>query len=158
MGKVTAAIGCNLDAPGARAMIAKVLPHVNFDQLYNGKIALSDSEIETLFQHQLDVAVADATHLVPSFDAQPDGVQLALTDMSFEMGLPKLAGFKRFLAAINSEHYAEAIAQITNSVYFHEVPSRARDIIALISTAANHRSFEEAKSVPPSKKSISPSS
>ena len=140
-GKVTVGIGCNLDAPGARAMFAKVLPHINFDDLYNGKIALSDADIDTLFQHQLDVAESDAKKLVPSFDAQPDAVQLVLVDMSFELGETKFSYFHKFLAAISREDYAGSIAQITNTVYYHEVPSRARDNIALLTTAANYRNF-----------------
>jgi hypothetical protein len=109
--------------------------------VYGGKIALSEADIQALFQHQLGVAEGDAKKLVPSFDIQPENVQLALTDMSFEMGYTKLSFFHKFLAAVSREDYPAAIAQITNSVYFHEVPSRARDNVALLTTAANYRAF-----------------
>jgi lysozyme len=147
-GKVTVGIGCNMDAKGCREMFAAVLPHVNFDAVYGGKVGLSETDIQTLFQHQLGVAEADAKKLVPSFDIQPENVQLALTDMSFEMGYTKLSFFTKFLAAVSREDYPAAIAQITNSVYFHEVPSRARDNVALLTTAANYRTFQP--EVPPS--------
>jgi GH24 family phage-related lysozyme (muramidase) len=147
-GNVSAGIGCNLDAPGCEAMLKAVLPHIKFSDLYNGLIALSSEDIQSLLDYQTAVAIDDARKLFASFDAQPDQVQQCLVDMSFNLGYPKLRHFVKFIAAVESEHYAEAIAQLVNTAWRHEVASRATDDIALLAEVANYRTFQP--EVPPS--------
>lgn len=144
-GKVTVGVGFNLDNPSARAHFTQALHTADFDGVYAGKVALTDEQIDLLLDHCAAIAEYDARRLVPSFDSQPENVRLVLIDMSFNMGRFVFSQFKRFLAAIESEHYAEAIAELRSSRWFNEVGKRAEDDIALLSQVLVPNRFEGAK-------------
>jgi GH24 family phage-related lysozyme (muramidase) len=148
-GKRTIGVGFNMDQPGAQAQFVALFPKLSYTNVLNGLQMLDSDQIQQLLDHSIAIAVDDAKFLVPSFDAQPEPVQMVLIDMAFNMGRAVFSHFVKFLAAVESEHYAEAVAQLTNTSWRHEVGKRASDDIALLSTAANYRSFPEAGSVTP---------
>lgn len=157
VGKRTVGVGFNMDKVGARAEFESVLPHVSFDAVLSGRALLSSDDIQALLDHSIGVAVGDSTFLVPSFDAQPENVKYVLVDMAF-MGRAAFSGFRKFLAAVSREDYPAAVAEITNSYYYHQVGKRAQDLVALLNTAANYRTFPEAGNVTSPEKPVSASS
>jgi lysozyme len=48
-----------------------------------------------------------------------------LRNMCFNMGWPRLSAFHKFLAAMQSGHWATASAEMENSEWFHQVGLRA---------------------------------
>ena len=60
------------------------------------------------------------------YEVLPGCVQEALGDMSFNLGLPRLAGFKRMLAAIRRSDWNDAARELMDSRYANQVSNRAR--------------------------------
>lgn len=101
VGKVTAGVGRNLTNRG-----------------------LSDDEIDLMLANDIKLAEKDARSLVPDFDRLDDVRQEVLVNMSFNLGYSRLAGFKKFLAAVNAGRFAEAAAEMEDSKWFKQVGQR----------------------------------
>lgn len=129
----TVGVGVNLNAGHARAQVQRL--GVDFDALYHGKVSLTDAQIQTLLDEDIQSAIDDAKTAAPNFDALPDEVQMVLVDLSFNMGLPTLLKFKRFLAAIASERFVEAESALHLSKWYIETGVRAKECCALIKQA-----------------------
>ena len=101
VGKVTGGVGRNLTDRG-----------------------FSDDEIDLMLANDIKLAEKDARSLVPGFDRLDDVRQEVLVNMSFNLGYSRLAGFKKFLAAVNSNRFAEAAAEMEDSKWFRQVGQR----------------------------------
>jgi len=101
VGKVTGGIGRNLTDRG-----------------------FSDDEIDLMYANDVRLAEKDARSLVPGFDQLDDVRQEVLVNMSLNLGYSRLAGFKRFLAAVNSSRFADAAAEMQDSKWFGQVGQR----------------------------------
>ena len=66
----------------------------------------------------------------------PAEIRLIVVDMTFNLGLKGILGFKNMLKAIKVGDYYEAAAQLKDSKYYHQVGRRSQDhyntIIGLI--------------------------
>lgn len=85
----------------------------------------SDDEIDLMLANDIALAEKDARSLVPGFDSLDDVRQEVLVNMSFNLGKSRLAGFKKFLAAVNAGRFAEAASEMENSAWFRQVGQRA---------------------------------
>lgn len=84
----------------------------------------SDDEIDLMYSNDVRLAEKDARSLVPGFDQLNDVRQEVLVNMSFNMGYDRLAGFKKFLAAVNSSEFSQAAAEMEDSKWFGQVKGR----------------------------------
>ena len=66
----------------------------------------------------------------------PDTVRAALYDMAYQMGVPRLMGFRRMLAAMALEHWMEAAREALDSRWARQTPARAQRNADLIRKAA----------------------
>lgn len=73
---------------------------------------------------------------LPWLSSQPHDVQLALSDMSYQMGVDGVLGFKGMLAALQRKDYAKAAYEAQDSAWHNQTPNRANGVIALIRGAA----------------------
>lgn len=87
--------------------------------------AFSEDEIQLMLANDIALATKDARQLIPGFDNLDDVRQEVLTNMSFNMGYAKLAGFKRFLAAVNGSEFAEASLEMLDSRWANQVGARS---------------------------------
>lgn len=85
----------------------------------------SDDEIDLMLANDIKLADKDARALVPGFDRLDDVRQEVLVNMAFNLGYNRLAGFKKFLAAVNSSRFDEAAAEMQDSAWFRQVGQRA---------------------------------
>lgn len=74
-------------------------------------LQLPKLEIERLFAHDVAIAYRDARDMFPGFDAFPRSVRLAIIDMSFNLGKPKLGKFVRFGEAVKARDWGRAAAE-----------------------------------------------
>lgn len=86
----------------------------------------SDDEIDLMLSNDIDQAVKDVRQLVPGFDLLDDVRQEVLTNMSFNLGYTRLAGFKKFIAAVNASEFAEASLEMLDSKWAKQVGERAQ--------------------------------
>lgn len=84
----------------------------------------SDDEIDLMYANDIKLAEKDARSLVPGFDQLSDVRQEVVLNMSFNMGYTRLAGFKKFLAAVNSSRFADAAEEMEDSKWFGQVGNR----------------------------------
>ena len=106
-GKLTIAVGRNLNDRG-----------------------LADDEIDYLFANDLIIALQICQDLYPCFASFTPARQAALISMAFNLGKPRIAGFRRMRAAINRGNWQGAADEAENSLWARQTRHRATDIAA----------------------------
>ena len=112
-----------------------VRPKVYFDSLGIPSIGvgrnlrdkgLSMQEIDYLLDNDLADAERDARALVPSFDRLSERRKAVLLNMALNLGRARLAGFKRFLEAVQAEAWEQAAVEMLDSKWAVQVGQRAQ--------------------------------
>ena len=98
--------------------------------------AFSEDEIQLMLSNDIDLAVKDARQLVPGFDQLNDARQEVLANMSLNLGYTRLAGFKKFLAAVNASEFAEASLEMLDSKWAQQVGARAQRLSKAMRTGS----------------------
>lgn len=129
----TVGIGFNLTRPDAAAQLKKV--GANFEKIMAGKSSLTQEQINALFFTDLAQAKVSAQALVPNMPTLPPQVQGVLTEMSFNMGMPRLSGFKKFLSHIQNKDFLAASQEMINSKWAKQVGDRAKTLAAIVKSA-----------------------
>ena len=97
---------------------------------------ISRSEAEWFLKYRLSKAISELRQVQPDVDVLPDNVKLAIWNMAYNLGLPKLLGFRRMWAALEARDYETAAAECLDSKWRSQVGARAERIAALIRSAA----------------------
>ena len=84
-------MGFNLQKSGAREQIESV--GANYDAVFNGSQNLTDSQIISLFNMDMNTAVKCVMGLMPKLSSLGLGPQSAMADMAFNLGCTSLGGF-----------------------------------------------------------------
>lgn len=63
---------------------------------------------------------------------QPDNIKSALMNMCFNMGITKLLGFKKMIAALTAKDYTKAALEALDSRWSIQVGQRAKDVALMI--------------------------
>lgn len=84
----------------------------------------SEDEIDLMYANDVKLAEKDARSLVPGFDQLNDVRQEVITNLSFNLGYTRLAGFKKFLAAVSSSDFEDAADELKNSKWYGQVKVR----------------------------------
>ena len=108
VGKLTIGYGRNLEDNGISAEEA--------DYLFNNDFARCQRELAECAWYQ----------------GQPEGVQAALINMCFNLGLPRLKGFKRMIAALLAKNYTLVAQEALNSKWATQVGQRAKDVAVML--------------------------
>ena len=95
----------------------------------NLSAGLSEEEIDYLLESRIKRATDEFDRAVPNWREHSDGVQRALVNMAFNMGLSRLLKFKKMWAALAVKDYATAAAEALDSRWAKQVGDRA---IALV--------------------------
>lgn len=88
-------------------------------------------EAELMFQNDLK----DVIQGLESCDwylPLPEGVQFALINMAFNLGVWKLLGFKKMIAALEAHDFAQAAIEALDSKWSTQVGDRAKDVAVMI--------------------------
>ncbi|HAW75066.1 MAG TPA: hypothetical protein DCW74_04930 [Alteromonas australica] len=87
---------------------------------------VSDERVQVLFERDLDAVRMDCIKLYPDFDNLPEDAKLIIANMMFNLGYPRLSGFKMMKAAVDAGDWEEAAAQMEDSKWYRQVPNRAQ--------------------------------
>ncbi len=93
---------------------------------------ISLDEAELMFKNDYNRSVDELEKCQWYLD-QPQGVQFALINMNFNLGINKLSSFKKMIAALEKKDYATASREALNSRWATQVHQRAKDIALMIS-------------------------
>lgn len=91
--------------------------------------AVSEDRVNECFARDVDVVLEECKKLLPSFEVLPEEVQLIIANMMFNMGRPRLSGFKNFLAAIALQDWHTASVEMVDSRWYQQVTNRAERLV-----------------------------
>ncbi|NBW57284.1 hypothetical protein EBR43_05780 [bacterium] len=128
----TIGIGFNLTRPDAKKILQQV--GASHEKILTKQQSLSDDQIQQVFQICINIAYQDAKKWMPSFDSLPKHIKLAILDMSFNLGYPRLSKFIKTKDHIIQGNYRDAAQEIKSSKWATQVGNRAKNIVNLFSS------------------------
>ena len=100
---------------------------------------VSEERVRSCFDRDLNIAIAECSTLygAGTFTNLPDEVQQILVNMMFNMGRPRLSGFKKFNAAIEAGDWTEAAKEGRDSRWYNQVTNRAERLMVRLENLAS---------------------
>jgi len=132
-GNPTIGIGFNLADKDNKKILAGM--GYNVKEVIAGKIRLTEPVIRSLYERSIAKATKDANNWLPNLSEQPEDVQKAVIDMSFNLGATKLAGFAKTREALINKNYQEASKQMMDSKWAKQVGKRANTLSEMVRSA-----------------------
>ena len=111
-GKLTLGVGRNLDDVG-----------------------ITEDEAMMMLDNDIERVKAQLAKALPWLETKPPGVQSAIANMAFQMGLGGVLKFKNMLAAIQARDYATARREALDSAWAKQTPQRAKRVTDLFKEA-----------------------
>ena len=93
---------------------------------------LSEAALQQIFADDLREAQHEVVQAFPWYADLTQPRQWVLVDMCFNLGLTRLQGFKKFLAAMERGDYETARTEMLDSVWRTQVKGRAVELANLI--------------------------
>jgi lysozyme len=87
---------------------------------------MSPALIQFMLDEDIDLAVDELDRNVPWWKSLNDARQNVLLNMCFNMGWPRLSGFKNMLAALQAGRFDMAANEMKSSAWYNQVGDRAR--------------------------------
>lgn len=87
---------------------------------------LRDSEIDFMLNNDIDERIDELTRRIPWFQNLDDARKGVLLNMSFQMGVDGLLGFKNTLAMVQRGDYEGAARGMLQSLWARQTPARAK--------------------------------
>tara|TARA_A100001388_G_C28689477_1_gene460553 strand:+ start:572 stop:1021 length:450 start_codon:yes stop_codon:yes gene_type:complete len=103
-----------------------------WDEEYDKPVGtpVSEERVNELFDKDIQVTISECKELFDNFDELPEEVQKICANMMFNMGRPRLSGFKKFRAAIANNDWEECAIQMKDSRWHKQVTKRANRLIS----------------------------
>ena len=83
-------------------------------------------EAEFLLKTDISIVMTELNDSFPWWSNLSEKRQLIMCDLVFNLGMPKLKKFVKFLAAMEEEHWLNAHDELLDSNYADQVPNRAK--------------------------------
>lgn len=118
------------------------IPHVGIGhrilptEPYKMGDTITDAQVEDIFNHDMLHAEIGARHCIQSYAELPDDIQNVLVEMCFNMGAPRLRGFKKMLAAAEAKDFDKMIVELLDSEAARKLPKRYARYVDRIKKAA----------------------
>lgn len=117
---------------GVKATVYK--DHLGYDTIGVGRLVdsrkagsgLRSHEIDFLLQNDINDRIDQLMRRLPWFQDLDDARKGVLLNMSFQMGVDGLLGFKNTLAMVERGDYAAAAKGMLNSLWAKQTPARAK--------------------------------
>lgn len=93
---------------------------------------VSEQRVMELYEQDLDTAVDDVFTLFPMVREYPNRVKRVLINMAFNLGLKRLAGFKRMIGHVKRCNWFEAADEMLRSKWATQVPNRANALAKMM--------------------------
>ena len=90
---------------------------------------VSEERVAELFEQDVQVTIDECERLYSGFSELPEEVQHILANMMFNMGRPRLSGFKKFNAAVAAGEWEEAAEEMIDSRWYRQVTNRADRLV-----------------------------
>ena len=100
-----------------------VLPTDNFVE----GVAYPKEQLEALFEKDFEIAETSANELLQGIEHN-ETVRGIITEMTFQLGKPRVLKFKKMWSALDTEDYGEASFQMMDSLWAKQTPNRAEKL------------------------------
>ena len=90
---------------------------------------VSEERVAELFEKDIAWTITDCKKLLPDYDNYPLQIRLIVANMCYNLGKPRLSGFKRLLSAIEDRNWQAAAAEMEDSRWSKQLPNRSRRLI-----------------------------
>lgn len=90
---------------------------------------VSEERVQEVFSKDIVVTIDECETLYEGFQELPEEVQLIIANMMFNMGRPRLSGFKKFNAAIADGDWEGAADEMIDSRWYRQVTNRAERLV-----------------------------
>jgi len=91
--------------------------------------AVAEDRVREVFEDDIQITIDECMRLYDNWTDLPDEVQLIIANMMFNMGRPRLSGFKKFNAAIANKEWEEASEEMIDSKWYRQVTNRAERLV-----------------------------
>ena len=91
--------------------------------------AVSEDRVTEAFQRDLDISIAECKVLYDLWDDYPEEVQEILVNMMFNLGRPRLSGFKNMKKALDMGAYKTSAKEGRDSKWYRQVGNRAERLM-----------------------------
>lgn len=115
--------------------------HLGYDTIGWGRLVdsrkgggLTDKEAMYLLNNDVNDRIANMTLHFPHFSRLNEPRQAALINMSFQLGVQGLLGFKKMIAAMSEGKFNKAADEALDSLWAKQTPKRAERIANQIRT------------------------
>ena len=88
---------------------------------------LTMDEVMEILDGDIEVAVKDARRFIDE-DSIPEEAFEIVVELSFQLGYPRLSGFKKFQAALKENNFLAAKSEMLDSKWARQVPARAKNL------------------------------
>tara|TARA_R100001377_G_C3188133_1_gene109420 strand:- start:283 stop:708 length:426 start_codon:yes stop_codon:yes gene_type:complete len=93
----------------------------------------SPEQLEGVFEEDYNIAQENAHDLIRDKQISDNStVESVLTEMAFQLGLPRLKKFIKFIEALTKEDYNTAADEMMDSRWAKQTPSRAHGLSEII--------------------------
>lgn len=90
---------------------------------------VSQERVAEVFESDVQVTLDECQRLYSDFDDLPEEVQLIISNMMFNMGRPRLSGFKKFNACVGDRDWEGAAEEMIDSRWYRQVTNRAERLV-----------------------------
>ena len=90
---------------------------------------VSNDRCVEAFNEDIKTVVSDCYKLYPDFDDLPEEAQRIIANMMFNMGRPRLSGFKGMKRGVDARDWDLAAAEMVDSRWYRQVTNRADRLV-----------------------------
>lgn len=93
---------------------------------------ITQAEAEWLLKNRCLGAIQTCRAVIKNYDALSEARKMAFANMAYNLGAPRLAGFKNMLEAIAEGDFKKASADMLDSLWAKQVGARATELAAIV--------------------------
>tara|TARA_Y100000992_G_scaffold237434_1_gene168193 strand:- start:131 stop:574 length:444 start_codon:yes stop_codon:yes gene_type:complete len=86
---------------------------------------VSEERVNAIFDEDVQKYISESKKVFPNLDDLPEEAQQVIVNMCFNMGAPRLSGFKKFIGGVNSGDWSTAAVEMMDSRWAKQVGVRA---------------------------------
>lgn len=86
---------------------------------------ITEERVNAVFNKDVEIYVNEAKKVFPNINDLPSEAQEVIVNMCFNMGAPRLAKFKKFIAGVNAGDWNTAAIEMMDSRWANQVGNRA---------------------------------
>jgi lysozyme len=106
--------------------------HLTVGYGHNLETGIPHAIAEALLVDDVQTACKELDLHKPWWTTLPIDAKLVLVNMTFNMGMPVLLGFRKMWAALDAQDYIEAANQMRDSVWYTQVRGRGKELADLM--------------------------